>query len=388
MNSEIFKTVDELSDYYIDVWEKVCNIESPTEYKAGVDAVGNLFAEMAQNRGWKVEYFNQPVSGNVVCITMNPDVDAPPLSLSGHMDTVYPIGSFGKTPVCRDEEKIYGPGVTDCKGGIVAAFLAMDALYQCGFKALPIQLLLQSDEENSSYRSNKATIKYICKKAKNSVAFINLEGYAAGEACIQRKGIITFLFKITGAEAHASNCAILGANAIAEAAHKILEIEKIKDDSGITCCCSVISGGTTPNTVPGYCEFKVNVRFATNEQYVWIKEEMQRIADNVFISGCSTALHVLSERVAMELTKKNSDLLELINRSFKENGLPVLEKAMRKGGSDAADVTTYGIPCVDGLGVYGGYIHSKDEYAYIDSLAEAAKRIVSIAEYISRNINL
>jgi len=387
MSMDLFKKIDELNEYYIKIWENVCNIESPTNYKEGVDAVGDFFAKMAIQRGWKVEYFNQPVSGNVVCITMNPDANAAPISLSGHIDTVHPVGSFGNLPVRFDKEKIYGPGVTDCKGGIVAAFLAMDALHECGFKLRPIQLLLQSDEEVSSILSNKATIQYICEKAKNSIAFLNMEPHSKGEACLQRKGIITFLFKITGIEAHASDCAKAGANAIAEAAHKILEIEKIKDENGITCCCSIINGGTTANTVPGHCEFKVNVRFATKEQHTWIKEYMQKIADEVFIPGCTTTLHRASERVAMELTEKNLNLLNLMNRSFKANGLPILNKSNRRGGSDAADVTAYGIPCVDSLGVRGGGIHTKDEFAYIDSLADSAKRIVSFVDYISKNSN-
>jgi hypothetical protein len=48
-------------------------------------------------------------------------------------------------------DKIYGPGVIDCKGGIVAGLMAMDALEQCGFRARPVQMLLQSDEETGSH---------------------------------------------------------------------------------------------------------------------------------------------------------------------------------------------------------------------------------------------
>ena len=50
---------------------------------------------------------------------------------------------------------MYGPGVMDCKGGIVAAIMAMEALEKCGFTERPVQLLLQSDEENGSATSNK-----------------------------------------------------------------------------------------------------------------------------------------------------------------------------------------------------------------------------------------
>jgi hypothetical protein len=101
---------------------------------------------------------------------MNPKASLAPITYSGHMDTVHPHGIFGYPPVRIDEEKVYGPGVIDCKGGVVCGFLAMEALQNCGFTARPIQMLLQSDEECGSKISNKATVRYICEKAKDSLA--------------------------------------------------------------------------------------------------------------------------------------------------------------------------------------------------------------------------
>ena len=210
----IEKEIEKLYEEYVSFFVDVCNIESPTRYKEGVDAVGNYFAEKAKKLGFDVEFFTQPVAGDVVCITMNKDADGKPISLSGHMDTVHEIGTFGTPPTKIENGNIYGPGACDCKGGIVAAFLAMHALRNCGFTERPVQLLLQSDEENGSKPSNKATINYICEKAKNSVAFLNLEGNApkSDEACLIRKGIVTFNFTVTGKEAHSSKCATEGAN--------------------------------------------------------------------------------------------------------------------------------------------------------------------------------
>ena len=45
---------------------------------------------------------------------------------------------------------------------------------------------------------------------------------------------------------------------------------------------------------------------------------------------------------------------------------------------DAADVTAYGIPCIDSMGGKGEYAHSMAEEACLDSLAESAKRISAI----------
>ncbi|MBE6562084.1 MAG: M20 family metallopeptidase [Ruminococcaceae bacterium] len=375
---DIFEKIDSLYDRYVQVWEDVCNIESPTSHKAGVDAVSNYFIRMAEERGWKVEVCEQAVAGNAVCITMNPDAAGMPVSISGHMDTVHAVGSFGTPAVHRDAEKIYGPGVCDCKGGIVMGFLAMDALHQCGFRDRPVHLLLQSDEEVGSGISKKETIRFICEKAKDSVAFLNLEGSTPGEICLVRKGISNFIFTVTGKEAHSSKCATEGANAILEAAHKIIELEKIKDVDGLTCCCSVIEGGTLSNIVPGKCTFKANVRFANAEQLNWMREYTQKLAAQVFVPGCTTEVNKPGCRVAMEYCERNVQLLDKMNDIWETCGMSRCAMSKGTGGSDAAYVTAAGIPCVDNMGAWGGNNHSFDEFAYLSSLGEATKRIAAV----------
>ena len=58
--------------------------------------------------------------------------------------------------------------------------------------------------------------------------------------------------------------------------------------------------------------------------------------------------------------------------------MPTLIDRLSTGGSDAAEVTEYGIPCIDSVGVLGDFVHTKDEYAEIPSLLQAAKRIVAV----------
>lgn len=377
----LFTKIEELYEPYLKVWEDVCSIESPTDSKAGVDAVGRYIADMARARGWRVEVYPQEVAGDVVTVTMNADACGAPFTLSGHLDTVHPIGLFGKPAVRRDATHIYGPGVTDCKGGVVAALYAMDALSAVGFKKRPVQLILQTDEEGGSTRSGGDTIRYICERAKGSVAFLNLEGHNPGWACLLRKGIATFTFTVKGIAAHAASCATDGANAICEAAHKIVELEKIKDENGLTCNCGVISGGTTPNTVPAACEFRANVRFATEEQLEWVRAHVKEVAARVYVPGCVTTVTETGGRPAMEYAAQNYALLDRLNEIYAENGLPVLQVADRRlGGSDAAYVTLAGIPCIDSLGVVGKAIHSKDESAELRSLLDAAKRL-AVAVY-------
>lgn len=116
--TKLFEIIDGLYEKYLTIWEDICNIESPTDCKQGVDAVGNYAVNIARSHGWQVEKLPQKISGDAICITMNPDAKPRPVSLSAHMDTVHPVGLFGTPAVTKDETYIYGPGVTDDKGGV------------------------------------------------------------------------------------------------------------------------------------------------------------------------------------------------------------------------------------------------------------------------------
>lgn len=375
MTEKLFKKIHELNDTYVKVWQEVCEIESPTSSKAGVDAVGEYFKALARKKGWKIDVFPEERAGDVVVITMNDGAKGTPVALSGHMDTVHPIGMFGYPAVKIDGDRICGPGVRDCKGGLVAGFLAMDALKECGFADRPVVMYLQSDEEGGGKYSGDRTIGRICEAAQGSAAFLNLEGGSSDSLTLFRKGIASFEFTVTGIEAHSAHCATMGANAILEAAYKIIELEKFKDNDGLTVSCTVINGGTVHNTVPGKCKFIANARFATAKQLDEFSEFAKKLASEVKVKGCSTEVVLPRIRPAMEPCEKNDTLLARLNEIWQENGLSPLAAGTATGGSDAANASCAGLAAVDGLGVYGGDIHSIKEYAYVSSLAHQAKRI-------------
>lgn len=380
-NKELFALIDQLTDEYLNIWEDLCRIESPSSSKEGVDAVGHYCIAIARKKGWKVDICPQTVSGDAVCITMNPDIPAPPVAISGHMDTVHPIGSFGDPTVRRDAQKIYGPGILDCKSGVALGLFVMDVLDRCGFRKRPVMLLLQSDEEVGSMTSNKETINWICNQAKDAVAFFNLENSRKGKAGISRKAIARYQFEVTGKAAHSAHCET-GANAIAQAAHMILELEKLKDGNTVTCNCGLITGGSSPNSVPEKCSFVADFRYRENEQLESIRQLIQRLSRTKFVPGCSCTYQQISHRLGMPVVQRNLDLLDKVNEILTSAGMAALEPEILNSGSDAAYATAAGIPCLDSVGPSGGCVHSLREYAYLSSLPEAAKRIATVLYHI------
>ena len=373
----LLKQIDRLAPAFLDVLEAVCNIESPTGYKEGVDAAVAYLVSLAERRGWAVEVCPEEGAGSPACLTLCPDAEGTPVCLSGHMDTVHPVGSFGTPATRRDATRMYGPGVVDCKGGVVAGMLAMAALEEVGFCARPVRLILQTDEETGSTTSGGHTLRYMCDKARDAEAFLNLEGYRPGQAVIWRKGILRLKLTVHGRAAHSARC-VEGRSAVAEAAYKIIELESWKDPDGLTCNCGVIHGGTVGNTVAETCTFVADIRFATAEECALARERIDRIAHTSTVEGCTCTVEQMGYRPPMEPSVKNDRLVEQMNRIYDRWGLPLLRPSKSLGGSDAAYITELGVPCVDSLGTEGNYIHSTEEYMELRSLAESAKRIATV----------
>lgn len=373
----LFEIIEAKKEEYLKFLKEIAEIESPTTYKEGVDAVGEYFIAKAKAKGWKTEIFPQETAGNVVVITMNSESEERPFCLSGHIDTVHPLGIFGEPCVKIEGNRMTGPGVCDCKGGCVNAFWVMDALSAVGYKKRPVMLLLQTDEETSSRESNKETIKYITKRSKNAVAFFNMEPTILDTgAILERKGIAKFEFTVSGISEHAAKC-YDGASAVAEAANKILLLEKYKDKDGITCNCGTVKGGTVPNTVPEKCVFSLDTRFKNEEQYKEIVGIIHKVAEEKVIPGTFCTVREIGYRPSMPGTDRNYGLLDELNGVIKNAGLEEIKTVIAFGGSDAAYITLAGIPVIDSIGAIGDNVHSKNEYILTDKFSLPTKRIAA-----------
>lgn len=373
----IFEKIENSEKEYFDFLKKVVEIESPTDYKMGVDNVGKAFAEKANEMGFSVEVFEQKTSGNLISITLSPDSDDAPICLSGHIDTVHKVGTLAKNPFRIENNRVYGPGISDCKGGCVVGLWAMDILKQIGYKRKVI-LLLQTDEETNSLGSNKATIRKILEKSRNAQFFLNLESVNEVKGMtLERKGIAMYKMVVNGVSGHAAYCYDFS-SAITELAYKIIELEKYKSKDGISVNCGTIIGGTASNVVPKTAEAILDVRFANPEQYEEIKSAIFNISNISYIKNTTCTVEEISIRPSMPHSEKNYELFEQINSAFTKCGLDKMQGFFSSGGSDAAYITEAGIPVVDSIGVVGGNFHKIDEYTLLDKFTLSVKRIVAI----------
>ncbi len=372
MIQKVFAEIDRLKDKYIDMLVDVCNIESKSNDKEGVDRVGDYLASVAKDLGYIIKKKEIENAGNVYSFTINPTASKNMVTMSGHMDTVFEKGAFGYPPTRIEGDNIYGPGVQDCKGGIIQCMLVMEALKNCGYTERPVKLILQSDEEVSSETSGGETLRFMVDEAKGSVAFLNSEPHKKGFITVGRKGIVKKKIVVEGKACHAGYY-VDGISAVREAAYKIIELEKGSDVNGITFNCGVVNGGTVPNIIPDRCEISLEYRFKNSRQMAEAEEKLKRVVGTSYVEGTTSYIVDISTRIAMERTEANERLAHFVSEVSDKYGFGALELFESPGGADAAYTTEAGIPSVDSIGLDGSGIHSTRETAVLSSMAKYAK---------------
>jgi glutamate carboxypeptidase len=132
---------------YIEELRTLCAIDSYSFYKPGLDEVATYLATRMHNLGMDVTIAQRESWGNDLLGVISGEGHGNVLLL-GHTDTVYPVGTAVTRPLRLADDAIYGPGVCDMKGCILAALYAVEALLAMNYRDFgQIRFLCVSDEE-------------------------------------------------------------------------------------------------------------------------------------------------------------------------------------------------------------------------------------------------
>lgn len=376
--NEISKFVDENREEIISLWKEIVNIESYTNCKESVNKVAERLKCEFEKEGLDCDLIDVGNNGSTLVGTLGSKRNKKPIIFSGHMDTVFEIGTFGENPFKIMEGKAYGPGVLDMKGGIVISLYVIKALNKIGYKDRPIKIVFSGDEEIGHKDSNGGDI--ILKEAKGGLCAFNMEtGLVDNSLCVGRKGRIGCNIHVKGVETHAGNDFEGGRNAIEEMANKILQIQKLTNlEVGTTASVSIIKGGRVSNSIPEDCSIEVDLRFEKVEEMENVKKRIQEICEDTYIEGTSTHVDFVSEMMPFETTDDVMKFHKFVNTVSKENGFGEINAKRLGGSSDASYLTIANVPTICSFGVKGEWNHTSREYALVDSMFERVKLISTI----------
>jgi glutamate carboxypeptidase len=293
-----------------------------------------------------------------------------PLLVSGHVDTVWPLGTLSSMPFRVDADHAYGPGVYDMKACLV---LIVEAIRAAGDARRALRVFLTGDEEKGS-----PTGRPLLESAADGVAaaFVVEPPGPSGNLKTARKGLGRFTLTIKGRPAHAGTHRDEGVSATEELAHQVLRLHALNDDErGVSINVGVVSGGTSENVVAAEAEAKIDVRVA-------------RAADRAHIERTLSGLQPANPDARLELgggwtrppLERSTGSAALFARAReygRELGLDLREESSG-GGSDGNLIGALGVPVLDGLGAEGGGAHAPDEHVHLPSIAVRAELLARL----------
>ncbi|MCB1510850.1 MAG: M20/M25/M40 family metallo-hydrolase, partial [Hyphomicrobiaceae bacterium] len=226
--------------------------ESPTYDPAAVNRMMDLAAYDLAAAGAEIERIpgRMGFGGSVRARFPHKDFGQPGILISGHLDTVHPVGTIDKNPWRIDDGRVYGPGIQDMKGGNFVSVEALKHLAMAGIETpLPVTVLFTPDEEVST-PSTRELIEMEARK--NKVVLVPEPCGPNGEATTGRYAIARFNLKTIGRPSHAGARLGEGRSAIAAMARKLLEIEEMTTED-CTFSVGVIHAGQWVNCVSSEC---------------------------------------------------------------------------------------------------------------------------------------
>ncbi len=364
---------------YLNDLEKICRINSFTQNKEGVDAVGREMRLWLEEIGFETNVYSREAIGDHL-LFCSPKVEGGKILLLGHNDTVFPQGKFEN--FSQDERWIYGAGVCDMKGGNIVALEALREVFQSQGKIENIDVLLVSDEETGSDDSKFLTLEL----AKNYDYCFVFE--AAGEkleVVTGRKGVGTFTISIEGKAAHAGTSYTKGVNANLEATYKLQALTKLTNlEIGTTVNVGKISGGIGANTISPNCELLLEIRYKTNGERDRLLTALEDINNHAYVEGSIATLDGLIQRDVMEPNHQQEELLHRLKEISGEE----IPTEQRGGVSDANHVASCGVVTLDGWGPFGDGDHTINERALKSSFEQRIKMMSKILSYHQQNKTL
>lgn len=342
--------------------EALVRCESPTEDLAACHDVVKLAGDIAMRILGAPAHIRE-VNGRPVFWW---GAENPQIVLLGHLDTVWPKGSF--TPLWHvDGDVARGPGIFDMKTGFIQGLFALKGI------SGSVALVATTDEETGS-ETSRELIKELAEGAK---AVLVLEAAADGKVKTGRKGTSMYQVNVHGRAAHAGLEPEKGINATVEMAHIVLQLAALESaEYGTTVVPTVLRSGNTTNTVPDHAVLDVDARSFSQAELLRVDSAIRALKPvnseaRIEISGGLN-------RPPLELSA-TKDLYERAEKVASQLGMTLGHTSVG-GASDGNFAAAAGARVLDGLGAVGAGAHAKNEWVSVKALQERSEFLHAFIE--------
>jgi len=391
----------------LEMLRRMVGINSFTGNRDGVNQLAGFTAKCFVLLGFTSETVPSvnPAYGDHLVLTRR-GKSARSIAMVSHLDTVFPPEEEARNNFqwLREDDRIYGPGTHDIKGGTVMMWLTLRALqkqYPVLFEDITWKLLWNSSEEQLSHDFGDLCRARFDKHILAALVFES-EGRLGDERLmvVARKGRATWRVTVNGRAAHAGAKHRHGANAIVQLSHTLQRIAAMTDYSReLTFNVGTVSGGTVLNRVPHEAAAEGEFRAFSPEVCAEAKSALLGLAGPGEIRSaadrhpCEVKVEILTESRPWPRNARTDRLAKIWCEAGKEVGIPV--NVEQRGGLSDGNFLWDTVPTLDGLGPWGDNDHCSErsadgskvpEYVEVTSFVpKAALNVVAIQKLVEQS---
>jgi len=377
--------------------EAAVRIDSATENHAGIRRLGDHFSRQLEELGFSCRFEDLPPAMNRAgsLVAEHSGTKGRRVLLLGHLDTVYPGGTFR-----REGDIVHGSGVADMKGGDVVIIMALRALKAAGeLEGAQIIVVMTGDEEAHGQPA-EVSRRVLFEAAARSDLVLCFESAMGRTGTVARRGNIGWELEVQGATGHSSLLfsAAMGDGAVYEAA-RILQgfHDQLKQMDGVTINPGLVVGGAEAEItgIAGHASGKRNIvaqrmlvrgdlRTISAEQLAEAQAKMFAVLEH-HLPRTSSKLTFGEAYPAMTPTPANYALLAQLDQASRDLGLGEIT-AFDPKARGAGDIAFISPPLagLDGLGLDGPGQHTKQESADLRQAPELVKRAALLIHRLTR----
>lgn len=301
-----------------------------------------------------------------------------------HMDTVFERGILDAMPVRQEENKLFGPGVLDAKGGVAVILHSLSILADRDWRDYEtLAVLFNADEETGSDGSG-ALISELASKSDTVLSF-EVGGDGARHMAWILVGTASYAqvtLEVRGVASHAGTAPEKGRNAVLELAHQILSTRDVAETiEGAQLNWTNVVSDKAYNQIPGLATAVADARITREGAEVELLDALRtRVAESTLIPGTEVSVNLEILRPGFRASPESLAVAELAREIFGEvSTLPLYVVPMVKGATDAGYAAKPGTATVlEGFGPFGRGLHSREELVEIDSIAPSLYQVARL----------
>lgn len=291
--------------------------------------------------------------------------EKPPVIISAHLDTVFPIGT--QLTLTRNENQIYGAGIGD-NSLALAALLAVCLYFQDSnlqahnFPGLASDIWLVANVGEEGLGDLKGMKAIVNRFGSKTQAYLVLEGMSLGQIYTRGLGVLRYRIHVHTRGGH-SWVDYGSPSAIHEIAELLVKIKNLSVPAvpRSSLNVGVIQGGTSVNTIAADASLELDLRSESTQELFRMAEQVRVLvseANRVGAQPIQVEAEVIGDRPTGEISLDHQ-LVKTTIDCFARNGIDV---KMNIGSTDANVPLSRGYPAICIGLTTGGGSHTTGEY--------------------------